>query len=121
MDAYRLRQIPEMGLAAALVALATIPPPDTLRGTAPIQVASGAALFFTIGHILKLNMRLQRLRLRQPTASLAAAAVVDLAVLIVGAVSLAGGSFLAFEWLLVLLLARAILAFVLVLSDVEAG
>jgi len=110
-----------MGLGAELVALATIPLSNTLRATAAIQVASGAALFLTIWRILTLNARLERQRLRQTTAGLAAAAVVDLAILLIGAVSLAGGSSQAFEWLLVLLLARPMLAFVLVLSDVGAG
>ncbi len=121
MDAYRLRQIPEMGLAVTVIALVTIPLSDTVRPHAAIQIASGAALLFTVWHILNLNMRLRRLKLRQNTAGLTAAGLIDILVLIVGAASLAVGSTVAYEWVLVLLLARPTLAFVLVLSDVGAG
>ncbi len=121
MDAYRLRQIPEMGLAVAIVALVTIPLLDTVRPHAAIQIASGAVLLFTVWHILALNLRLQRLKLRQTTEGLTAAGLINVAVLIVGAASLAVGSPVAYEWVLVLLLARTTLAFVLVISDVGVG
>jgi hypothetical protein len=45
IDAYRLRQIPEMGLAASVLALLTIPLADTVHdASATIHIASGAAL-----------------------------------------------------------------------------
>jgi hypothetical protein len=70
---------------------------------------------------LALNTRIRRQRLTQSALNLTAAGLIDIAILIAGAVSLATASAPAFEWLLVLMVTRPMLAFVLVLSDVPAS
>jgi hypothetical protein len=122
VDGYRLRQIPEAGLATALVVLVTIPLADTTRsGATAIQIAGGLALVFTILHIVALSARKHRHHFSQPKAGKITAGVVRLAIVVSSAVCIALGSSIAYEWLLVSLLARPMLAFVLVLSDVGAN
>ncbi len=124
LDSYRLVQIPEMGLSTAVIALATIPLAETIgSGRAAIQWASGVALAFTLAHVLVLLVRSRRMGIQLPRWGLAGAVVIDIATLGTAAVSLSLGSLAAYEWLLLLLLARPMLAFVLVMSDMptEAG
>lgn len=122
MDAYRLRQIPEMGLTTAALTLITVPLTDTTRNpTAAIQVVSGAALLFTVWHIAVLALRTRRQGLAMAGASMAGASVIDIIVIGTGAIALALGAPAAFEWLLVALLARPMLAFVLVLTELPAS
>ena len=118
MDSYRLRQIPEMGLATAALALITIPVSDTTHNPiATVQIVSGAALLFTVAHIAVLATRARDRGIMMQPASVAVATVIDLVVIGTGAAGLALGSATTFEWLLVALLARPMLAFVLVLTE----
>lgn len=121
IDAYRLRQIPEMGLATALVSLVTIPISDTGNGANAIQIAAGLGLLFTISHILVLLRRARSQHVAQPAAALTAAGLVDVGVIVAGAVGLGTGSAIAFEWFLILMLARPMLAFAFVFSDVGSA
>jgi hypothetical protein len=119
VDAYRLRQIPEMGLATALLVLVTIPLADTTgSGAISIRIAGGLALVFTILHIVALSARGRRHQFRQPTAGKVAAGVIRLAIGVTTGACIALGASSAYEWLLISLLARPMLAFVLVLTDV---
>jgi hypothetical protein len=119
VDAYRLRQIPEMGLATALLVLITIPLADTTgSGAISIRIAGALALVFTTLHILVLSARGQRHHFNQPTAGKVAAGVIRLAIGVTTGACIALGASGAYEWLLVSLLARPMLAFVMVLTDV---
>lgn len=121
MDAYRLRQIPEMGLATALIALAIIPLADTVRSaTATLQVAAGVALLFTMAHVIVLVTRSRRLGIVLTTPTWAVVSVIDIITVLAGTVCLALGSPTAFEWLMVAMLARPMIAFVLVLEEVAS-
>ncbi|MFI5281949.1 MAG: hypothetical protein ACHQ0J_02325 [Candidatus Dormibacterales bacterium] len=118
VDAYRLRQIPEMGLATALLVLVTIPLADTTgSGTIAIRIEGGLALVFTVLHILALSARGRRNKFRQPTGGKVAAGVIRLAIGVTTGACIALGASSAYEWLVVFLLARPMLAFVLVLTD----
>ena len=119
IDAYRLRQIPEMGLATAVVALATLPLADTAGAGIALRIASGGALVFTIGHGVILIWRSVGRRIKQSRVALAWAAGIDLLVLATALVSIGLGTTAAYEWLLVVLVGRPMVAFVLVLSDVS--
>lgn len=122
IDSYRLRQIPEMGLATALLVLATIPLQDTTHDAkVALQIAGGFALLFTVTHSMVLATRSRRLGLELTAAYWAAPAIIDVAIVAIGAVCLALGTSTAFEWLLVAMLARPMLAFVLVLAEVPPG
>ena len=122
MDAYRLRQIPEMALAAGFVAVilvplsATFPDPSTA-----IRIAGGLGLAFTPFHAVLLIIRMRAMRRPITLATWVVAMVIDIAVLAAGVVTVVGGSAAAFEWLLALMIARPGLAFMLALSDVAAG
>ena len=119
VDAYRLRQIPEMGMATALMVLLTIPLADTTgSGSAAVRTVGGLALVFTILHIVALSARGNRRRFRQPTVGKVAAGFIRVAIGVTSAFCIALGSAAALEWLLVFLLARPMLAFVMVLADV---
>lgn len=120
MDAFRLRQIPEMGLAAALVALATFPLADTFGAATAVRLTSGLGLAFTFGHSLLLLVRSRRQKLDLSLRSLAGPIVTNLAILVAAGVGIVGGGATALEWLLVFLLGRPMLAFVLVLGEVAA-
>ena len=122
VDAYRLRQIPEMGLATALVVLVTLPLADTTgSGATTIQIAGALALVLTILHIVALSARGHRYQFGQPTAGKVAAGVIRLAIGVTSGACIALGASSAYEWLLVFLLARPMLAFALVLTDVGAN
>ena len=118
IDAYRLRQIPEMGLATTLLALIAAPLSDwTGNANSAIRITAGLGLAFTIVHVLVLLTRMREQRIQQARVNLVAAGVLDLTIIFTAAACLATGSSLAFEWLLILLLARPMLAFALVVGD----
>jgi hypothetical protein len=119
IDSYRLRQIPEMGLAASILALATIPLLDTVRDpAAALRIAGGAGLLFSIVHMLTLALRVRRMEIHLSRPRWITVVVIDLVVVAVGALALGYATGPAFEWLLAVMLARPMLAFVLVLADV---
>ena len=119
VDSYRLRQIPEMGLAASLLALATIALADTVRDPATaLRIAAGAGLSFSILHMLALTLRVRRMEIHLTRPRWILVAIIDLVVIITGALALGFATQAAYEWLLVVMLARPMLAFVLVLADV---
>lgn len=118
IDAFRLRQIPEMALATALLVMATIALGDTLRrASAALQVAAVLAIAFTFGHAIALLVRARREGIRLTAANSALAISIDLAILGLGIVALILASSAAFEWLLVAMLTRPMLAFVLALTE----
>lgn len=119
LDSYRLRQIPEMGLTTAAVAVVTVPLMDTTRNpTTAIQIISGVALLFTFWHIVVLLLRARRLGLQLGRPSTALISVIDITVLAIGTAALTLGGQVLFEWLLVTMLMRPMVAFVLVLTEI---
>ncbi len=122
IDSYRLRQIPEMGLATAALVLITVPVADGTRNPmATVQIVSGLALLFTVGHISVLLTRSRRLALQLPFPTVVAASTIDLIIVFTGASGLALGGATAFEWLLVAMVGRPMLAFVLVLTELPSS
>lgn len=122
LHSYRLRQIPEMGLATAVLALLTVPIGDTIHNSAAtIQVVSGLALLFTLGHAAVLTVRSRTLGLSLGSTTIGSGTVIDIAIVAAGTIGLAVGSAAAFEWLFVALLARPMIAFVLVLTELPAA
>lgn len=119
VDSYRLRQIPEMGLAASLLAIATFPLADTVHdATTVLRIAAGAGLAFSFLHMLTLALRVRRMEIHLSRTRWILVVIIDLVVVIVGGLAVAFATAPAYEWLLVLMLARPMLAFVLVLADV---
>lgn len=122
IDAYRLRQIPEMALATGFIALISLALADTV-GEAPtaIRIAGGAGLLFTIAHIVVLIARTRTMNTRLNRTTWLVAATIDTAVLVAGVVTVVVGTAGAYEWLLVLMIARPGLAFLLALTDITVG
>jgi hypothetical protein len=115
---YRVRQIPEMALISALVALITLPLADSVSDHAlALRVAAVVALALTVGHVLLLIERIRHTRLAISGADWAAASVVDGALIVLAVIVLISGTPGSFEWLLVVLVARPAVAFVLALTD----
>ena len=111
-----------MALATAFLAVLSIPLADALGNpTVAIQIASGLAIMFTVGHVLRLVVRVRELEISQSLGRQGVAVVADILILGAGAVGLALGTPTAYEWVLVFMLARPMLAFVFVLSEVAPG
>ncbi len=65
LDVYRLRQIPEMGLATSMLAIASFALGETI-GSAPaaIRYATVVAAAFTVFHVVVLSVRARRMGIR---------------------------------------------------------
>jgi hypothetical protein len=117
---YRLRQIPEMAVASALIALITIPLADSSGSPATaIRVAGGLAFAFTVVHagFLLRRVRSQSLALGRRVEVIVV--LVDTALLATAIVTVVTGQLSTYEWLLVLLVTRPALAFVMALSEIN--
>jgi hypothetical protein len=119
LDAYRQRQIPEMALATALIALLTMPLENTVAESASVvRIVAALGLAFTFGHMVALIARSRAFGIKLATVNVVAAGVIDVTVLGLAVLTLVSGDPVAFEWLLVSMLARPMVAFVVVLGDV---
>ena len=119
IDAFRLRQIPEMALATTLLALITGPLADsTGSATAAIRITASLGLAFTLGHVVVLAIRARKLQIKLPREGVIGATVVDLAIIGTAAVCIGSGGQVVYEWLLILFLGRPMVAFALVLGGV---
>lgn len=117
--AYRLRQIPEMALAGALITLISLPLADSIGSPAiAIRIGSALAFGFTAAHIAVLIARTRAQGIRIGGSTWVFGGLVDLGLLVAAIVALVTGQAAAYEWLLVLLVARPAVAFVLALNDV---
>ncbi len=120
LDAYRLRQIPEMALPTGFIALVSLALFDSTRDAAlTIRIAGGGGLLFTIVNALVLIMRLQSMQVTVKPADLLLATVLNLAAIGLGVAAVAAPAAGAFEWLLTVLIARPGAAFLLTLADLS--
>jgi hypothetical protein len=118
---YRLRQIPEMALASALITLISLPLADSIGAPAiAIRVASALAFAFTATHIAFLIVRTRAQAIRVGGGTWVFGGLVDTSLLVSAIVSVVTGQTAAYEWMLVFLVARPAVAFVLALNDVMA-
>lgn len=117
--AYRLRQIPEMALASALVALITLPLADlTDSATTAIRIASAIALVFTFVHMIILFRRVRTQLGHYRAVNWVIAIGIDVTLLGVAVLAIIVARAAVYEWLLVFMLARPAVAFVMALTDV---
>jgi hypothetical protein len=122
MDAYRLRQIPEMALAAGFIALMTLALADTFSDrSTTIRIAGATGLLFTLVHAFILIRRMRTMSAPISITNWVVAATIDLAVIAAGIATVIVATPGTFEWLLVLMIARPGLAFLLAMSDVTAA
>jgi hypothetical protein len=116
---YRQRQIPEMALASALIALIALPLYDsTVSANLTIRILAGFAFVFTAFHVTFLIRRVRRQPFRLNRVTWVAATLIDLSVFGAAIAALVLGNAASFEWLLVALVARPAVAFGLALGDV---
>jgi hypothetical protein len=119
MDVFRLREIPEFGFATAILALLLVPLSATLGdAAAAVRVGGAIALAYIVAVAVLLAIRARALGI-PGVRSLALAYVIplDAAIVTSAAVCIASGSVAAYEWLLLFLLARPMVAFLLVLAS----
>lgn len=107
-----------MGLATAILALSTLPLADTFGSAeTAVRLGSAIAVAFTLFHIVVLTRRARAMAITLAPANYWSAGAIDLTAIAVGIVGIALPAAPVYEWVLILLLARAMLGFVLVLGD----
>jgi hypothetical protein len=121
IDFYRLRQIAEFGFANALLSLLPIPLAAGLGdGPQAIRLAGALAFGYVVGYGILLVRQARGLGLLVVRDDPVLAVVtLNIAALAAALVAAATGGVAFFEWLLLLLLARPMLAFVLVLRTLH--
>jgi hypothetical protein len=121
-DRFRLREIVEFAFANILFALAVFPLASLIGSLAlALQVASGAVLVYLFANVLILGSRRRRLGLPVLGTWAIAVGALNITALVFGGITLVTGSVAGYAALLLVLLARPMLAFVLVLTSFESG
>jgi len=123
IDVYRLRQIPEIGIATALLAVAYFPLAELTSSSAvALRTAAALAVIFTAAHVVTLFFRGRTVGAWWASrTSRVTQILIDVAVFVMAGVTIIIPDGGAFELLLAILLARQMLAFVLVLTDLASG
>ena len=120
LDRFRLREIVEFSFANALLALALVPMASTIGDVeVTVRILGAGALAYQLTSSLLLRRRQLARDLAVARPALALILVLNLAILVAGVLCVLTGSIGAYEWLLLSLLARPMLAFVLVLESFE--
>ena len=118
MDIFRLREIAEFGLGNALITLLVVPLSTTTGDPQTAVLVCGAlGVAFVVGGGLLLVRRHQRLKVPQDRSWYVLPAVLDVAGIAAGVVTVVTGAIGSFEWQLLVLLSRPMLAFALVLGS----
>jgi hypothetical protein len=114
-DLYRLRQIVEFGFSAALLALFVIPLAGTIGAGAAGRIAAVAAFAYLIGSFLVLTRRrhVAAIPISAPVI------VVDGIAVAIATAAIIAGDLTAYQWTLLALLARPMVAFLLFLSTLQ--
>ena len=121
MDLFRLREIVEFAFANVLLALSTVPVALIIGNTSDaLRVEALAALAYTTVHAAVLVRRSRQQALPGTKGWVAIAFALDLAILATVIATVAWGTIGAYEALLLLLLARPMSAFLLVLASFES-
>jgi hypothetical protein len=120
-DLFRLREIVEFSFANVLLAVSTIPVAVAIGSlNDAVRVGAVAAVVYLLAVIAILRVRQQRLAVAPGRAWYAAVVLLNAAGLVAAFTTIATGEVPAYEALLVILLARPMLAFLLVLQSFEA-
>ena len=118
MDLFRLREIVEFSFANVLLALSIVPLALLLQGTeTAVRIGSALAIFYLVVTVVVLIDRQRRLNIPAERVWYVGAGLLNVAAVFAGAATIVGGTIGAFELLLVILVARPMLAFLLVLSS----
>jgi hypothetical protein len=117
-DLYRLRQIVEFGFANVLLALALIPLVGIVGSVeGAVRVVAAIALAYFIGHMF---VMLRRWRAIEPSEGVPTVVVaLDFLVIVLMTTTIVLGAVTAWESVLILLIARPMIAFLLVLATLR--
>ena len=119
-DLFRLRQIVEFAFANVLLALVVIPLTAWLGSIADaVRIAAALSLAYLAAIMVLLARRVRRLHLPRSHAWYVAAVGINLVAIAAALATIASGSQPAFETLMITLLARPMIAFLLVLQSFE--
>jgi hypothetical protein len=120
LDLFRLREIVEFAFATILVSLATIPVSALVGIEGAVRIGAALALVVLVAHALLLARRAARSELERYRAWLGVAIGINAIVMILAVVTIFSASIAAYQLMLILLLARPMAAFLLVLSRFDA-
>jgi hypothetical protein len=116
IDLYRLREIVESAFVNVVLTLAIIPMATMAGLEAAIRVTGAVTFVYLIGHGLLLERRRRQTGIATDRSRFIVILAIGLPALGVAAVATTTGAVWAFEIMLLLLLARPMAAFLLVLS-----
>lgn len=120
MTVFRLREIAEFGLGNAFLALLTVPLATTLGDlSTALRVCGAVGVAFIVAGSLVLIRRQRALGVPPARGWYALAIAINLSAIGAGLATAIVGTIGLFEWHLLFLLARPMLAFVLVLSSLR--
>jgi len=122
LDLFRLREIVEFSFANVLLALATVPLALILGSTGDAaRIVAIAALVYVVLHLVVLIRRNREFQVTISRVGEAAVILLGLAAFGASIATVATGSIGTFEALLLVLLARPMLAFLFVLASFETS
>jgi hypothetical protein len=120
IDLFRLREIVEFSFATALLAVSIVPLSVVGSGAATaVRIGAAVAIAYLVLTVFVLVGRQRQLIIPSALGWYAGAAALNVGALAVGLATIVGGTVGTYELLLVLLLARLMLAFLLVLASFE--
>ena len=118
IDTYQARQMPEVGLATALIAIMTLPLVDLVGTASALRLLGILAVCLTVIHNVTLFLRRRAGHINRGAPVVFMDTFVAGAALAAGVFTIALGTVVAFEWLLAFMLARAVVAFGAVVREV---
>jgi hypothetical protein len=121
IDAFRLREIVEFAFANVLFCVAIIPLSQIVPGGTGdvVRVAAGLAILYGVASTVVLARRSRRARIAWTRGWAGAALGLLITTVLAALAVISTGSIASYEALLVLMLARPMVAFLLVLSSFE--
>jgi hypothetical protein len=120
LDRFRLREIVEFSFANTVIALSLVPTSSSLGSTeAAVRVLAAAAIAYLLVTIAILVRRQMARGIPIERGWAVFIGAVNVAIAVSAVAAFVTGAVSAFEWLLVLLLARPMIAFVVVLASFE--
>lgn len=120
MDLFRLRQIVEFAFANMLLALALVPLAVALERTDnAVRIMGAIGLSYAIATAIILAERLRHWQILWTRGWRIAATILNLGLLVAGLASILTGAIPAYEFMLIIFLARPMVAFVLVLGSLQ--
>lgn len=121
IDLYRLQEIVEFAFANALTALSVVAVATALGMPGTVRIAGVGIIAYLLGHSLGLFLRLRKLGLPRERPWVTTVIVIDIAALVLGISCAAYGATPLLQVLLILLLARPMIAFLFVLGSLETN